>query len=99
MFGAHQEQPWNCATVAATQRLQSYLKGKLGLDSTISYDWPEGSWGGATPFQQSGTVPYLDFPSATGQWGAHQNAGDIMLAYYKFGSQAADGMVEKSLSN
>lgn len=97
-WGNWEVQPWNCASLAATKRLQAYLKSKLGLDSTISYDWPDGTFAGGSPFQQTGQVPFLDFPSATGQWGKHQAAGQIMLLYYKFPT-AADDMVERSLSN
>lgn len=95
-IGGYQINPWYCASLSATQRLVSYFKSKLGLIASISFDWPEGSFAGGSPFQQSGMVPYVDFPDVTNGNG-HMNAGGTLLEYYVFPNTSADQTLKEWL--
>lgn len=93
-----QQNPANCATLAATQRLQTHL-ATLGFHPTITMDYPMPGWSGNGPFRQEGPngavgtgaqVPYLDFTN--GETGAvdHENAGGILIEYLKVGQALTD---------
>jgi hypothetical protein len=93
-----QQNPANCATLAATQRLLAHL-ATLGLHPVITMDFPMPGWSGNGPFQQRGPngatgdgakVPYLDFTNqATGAID-HENAGGILIEYQKVGQALTD---------
>lgn len=94
-IGGYQINPWYCASIAAAQRFAAYAKAKLNLDATISFDWPQGSWSSGSPFQQSGTVPYIDFTNPADGGVQHMRAGDILLEYSIFPNNVADATLQK----
>ena len=48
-----QQNPYNCATLAAAKRLQTHL-ATLGFHPVLTQDYPMAVWTGAGPFQQEG---------------------------------------------
>jgi hypothetical protein len=93
-----QQNPYNCATLDATKRLQTHL-ATLGLHPVISMDYPMPGWSGNGPFQQEGPngatgagarVPYLDFTNAGTSALDHENAGGILVEYLKMGQALSD---------
>lgn len=93
-----QQNPYNCATLDATKRLQTHL-ATLGFHPTISMDYPMSGWSGQGPYQQEGPggstgaaakVPYLDFTNASTSVVDHENAGGILVEYLKVGQALTD---------
>ena len=68
----------------------AYVKAKLAIEASVSFDWPLGAFAGGSPFQQSGMVPYLDFPSAVNPINGHLNAGSVFIEYWQFNNSQAD---------
>jgi hypothetical protein len=91
----YQEYIWNCATVAAAERLQAYLAAKLGLSCTIGFAYPDGPPVVVQATQSAYTVPYFTFAlnadgSIPGPPGNSNIAivGGLLLEYYQFPTSA-----------
>jgi hypothetical protein len=98
--GGYQEYSWYCATVPAAQRLQAYLKAKLGLICTIGYAYAYGPPVVVESQQSPYQVPYFTFAlnpdgSTPGPVGNSNiaNVGGLLLEYFMFPTNADANML------